>query len=198
MSPRVARGPRSLTADRRQARPMALRGVSPQGARVAVAASRNIHARAPRRPLEAEPGETRHAGSVLVEREPEAERVLQALAAELSERLAAGERRRAAARLPFGLRLTWSGEARTPAGLALLGREELARRVRSRLHAGGDEDAEARLSIELVWLRCPGHGETPAAALLPPDLRGLWEQAASREPLSWERLRFLPPARVGR
>jgi len=198
MPPRVARGPRSLTADRRQARPMALRGVSSQGARVAVADSRDIHARAPRRSVEAEPGKTgRRADSALVEREREAERALQAIAAELSERLAAGERRCAAARLPFGLRLTWSDEARTPAGSALLGQKEFARRARSRLHPSGDEDAEARLRIELVWLRRPGPREMPAAALLPSDLRGLWEQAASGESPSWERLRFLSPAREG-
>lgn len=198
MSPHVARGQRSLTADRRQARPMPQRGVSPHGARDAVASPRDLHARALRRPVEAGPGETRRADAALAEREHEAPPALQALAAELSERLAAHELPRAAARLPFELRLSWSVEARAPAGFALLARKELARRARSRLHAGGGDDAGARLGIELVWARCPGPGETPVAALLPPDLRDLWKQAASREPPSWERLRFVPPARVCR
>lgn len=139
--------------------------------------------------------EDRHIGfrwlcrAARLEDEAAAEEVFRAVAHEFSRRIGRGEARHLASHLPLGLREIWLDESAAGRRPARFGRRELAAAVQSRLGLATPEQAEELLLVVFNWLRHLAPEELDdVAALLPADLRALWEHAAATEVPPWQRL----------
>jgi uncharacterized protein (DUF2267 family) len=120
--------------------------------------------------------------------ERDAESVFRAVVRTLARRLGEGEARHLAAHLPLGLRAVWDEEARGIGRPQRFDRDAFVRSVQSRLRLEERDDAELLVSIVFGWLKhLAAEEREDAAALLPDDLRQLWEQA---------QLPVVPPWRV--
>jgi uncharacterized protein (DUF2267 family) len=121
--------------------------------------------------------------------EADAEAVFRAVAHELSRRLGEDESRHVAAHLPLGLRELWVEESAGAARPARVGRAELAEAVRARLDLEAAAEAEELLLVVLGWLRHLAPEEIEdVTAILPQDLRRLWEHARLVQVPPWQRL----------
>ena len=149
--------------------------------------------------------EDRHIGfrwlcrAAQLEDEEAAEALFRAVAHEFSRRIGRDEARHLAAHLPLGLRQIWIAESAGAERPARFGRHELVAAVQSRLGLATAEEAEELLLFVLAWLRHLAPEEVDdVAAILPPDLRALWERARPRAVPLWQRLTIgREPARRG-
>jgi uncharacterized protein (DUF2267 family) len=146
---------------------------------------------------DAKAAEDRHIGfrwlrwAARLESEGAAEAVFRSVAHEFARRVGRNEALHLAAHLPLGLREIWLGEAAGAGAPARLGRAELVNAVQSRLGLAQAEQAEELLLVVLGWLKHLAPEETAdVAALLPRDLRALWERAHPQHVPPWQRLRL--------
>jgi uncharacterized protein (DUF2267 family) len=139
--------------------------------------------------------EDRHIGfrwlarRALLPGERDAEEVFRAVAHEFSACVGAGEARHLASHLPLGLRLIWEEETRLAGRPRPVELDELVGRLQRRLGLANAADAEVLLTIVCAWLRHLAFEERDdVAAVLPPGLRELWENARVPLVMPWRRL----------
>jgi len=163
--------------------------------------ARRLRKRRLERGQRAKAAEDRHIGfrwlrhEARLSRERDAEAVFRAVAAELGRRLGRAEGEHVAAHLPLGLRAVWNEETHGAGRPESFGCEELVARVQSRLGLEQPAEAETLVSIVFAWLKYLAPEErADAGAMLPQDLRELWERAQLPIVPPWRRLELPPQA----